>query len=93
MMMLMPSHKLVVVFFSIQVDSEPWQTSCVTLDNDQEVLQIRRWAVERLTSDSFCCSSESWSLVKTVKGEDVIGLIGGDATDNEEKLSLIACTR
>lgn len=63
----------------VKVDSEPWQTSCVTLDNDQEVLQIR--------------SSESWSLVKTVKGEDVIGLIGGDTTDNEEKLSLIACVR
>ena len=47
MMMPMPSHKLVVVFFSIQVDSEPWQTSCVTLDNDQEVLQIRRWVGER----------------------------------------------
>ena len=31
--------------------------------------------------------------MKTVKGEDVIGLIGGDNTDNEEKLSLIACVR
>jgi len=63
----------------VKVDSEPWQASSVTVD--QEVLHIR--------------SSETWSLLKTVKGEDVLGLLTtkGDNTDIVERLSLVACTR
>ena len=48
-------------------------------------------------SCSLCHSSETWSLLESVKGEDVIGLIGGTdktgKTEDEGKLSLIACIR
>jgi len=61
----------------VKIDSEPWHASYVRVD--EEVLHIR--------------SSETWSLLKTVKGEDVIGLEAKMGDNTEKKLSLIACIR
>jgi len=62
----------------VKVDSEPWISCSVTLHQDE--LQIR--------------STESWTLLKSLKGGDVIGLVGGENTSStKEQLTLVAFAR